>query len=138
MTNFLFARIAINIPTLSGVFDYHLPEELTGRVGMGQLVTVPFGRQIVQGVVLELVNQSSVAETKPVLDLLDPLPVLSSVQIELAKQMAESTLNPLAAILALMLPPGLSQQADQRFEIKEKRTEKREQRAGEERPKDCL
>jgi primosomal protein N' (replication factor Y) (superfamily II helicase) len=115
----LFAKIAVNIPTLVGIFDYHLPEELTGRVGAGHLVTVPFGRQTVQGVVLELVNQSSVAETKPVLDLLDPLPVLTGVQIELAKQMAESTLNPLAAIIDMMLPSGLSQHADQRFEIRE-------------------
>ena len=117
-----YARIAINIPTLSGVFDYHMPEALTGRIGRGQLVTVPFGRQTVQGVVLELVEQSSVADTKPILDLLDPLPVLTGEQIELAKQLANSTLNPLSAIIAMMLPAGLSQQADQRFEIGNRRT----------------
>jgi primosomal protein N' (replication factor Y) len=44
--------------------------------------------------------------------LLDPLPVLTGCQIELAKQMAASTLNPLAAIIDLMLPSGLGQQAD--------------------------
>ena len=129
-----FARIAVNVSSVTGIFDYHLPEELSGRVGMGQLVTVPFGRQTVQGVVLELVSQSAVAETKPVLDLLDPLPVLTGVQIELAKKIAQATLNPLAAILAIMLPSGLSQQADQRYEIRGKRTEKIEQRAGEKRP----
>ena len=84
-------------------------------------MTVPFGRQTVQGVVLELVNQSSVPDTKPILNLLDPLPVLTGAQIELARQMAESTLNPLAAIIEMMLPSGLSQQADQRFEIREPR-----------------
>ncbi len=126
----LFAQIAVNIPSVTGVFDYSLPPGLEGKIGPGQLVSVPFGRQTVQGVVLELANQSSIAETKPVLDILDPLPVLTSVQIELARQMSKSTLNPLAAILDLMLPSGLSQQADQIFEIREMRTEKREQRAG--------
>ena len=116
-----FARIAVNIPTISGIFDYHLPEEFNGRVGAGYLVTVPFGRQTVQGVVLELANHSSVAETKPILELLDPLPVLTGVQIELAKQMAASTLNSLAAIIDMMLPTGLSQQADQRFEIRDQK-----------------
>ncbi len=112
MANTSFARIAINIPSLSGVFDYHLPEGLTGRVGAGHLVTVPFGRQTVQGLVLELIDHASVAETKPIIDLLDPLPVLTGVQLELAKRMAQSTLNPLAAIIDMMLPSGLSQQAD--------------------------
>ncbi len=54
----LFAQIAVNIPSVTGVFDYSLPPELAGKIGAGHLVTVPFGRQTVQGVVLELVNQS--------------------------------------------------------------------------------
>ena len=117
----LFAQISVNIPSVTGVFDYGLPPELEGKIGPGHLVTVPFGRQTVQGVVLELVSQSSVNETKPILDLLDPLPVLTSVQIELARQMSEATLNPLAAVIEMMLPSGLSQQADQRFDIREQR-----------------
>jgi len=107
-----FARIAVNIPTVTGVFDYSLPPALVGRVAAGHLVTVPFGRQTVQGVVTELVSQPAVAETRPVLDLLDPLPVLTEMQLALARRMAESTLNPLAAMIDLMLPAGLSQQAD--------------------------
>jgi primosomal protein N' (replication factor Y) (superfamily II helicase) len=113
-----FSRIAVTVPSVTGVFDYVLPPELEGKIGAGHLVTVPFGKQTVQGVVLELAGQSSVSETKPILDLLDPLPVVTSMQIELAKQMSSSTLNPLAAIIDLMLPSGLSQQADQRYEIK--------------------
>ena len=107
-----FAQIAVNIPSVTGVFDYSLPPEMEGNIGAGHLVTVPFGRQTAQGVVLELIGRPSVAETKPILDLLDPLPVLTGCQLELAKQMAESTLNPLAAIIDLMLPSGLGQQAD--------------------------
>jgi primosomal protein N' (replication factor Y) (superfamily II helicase) len=117
----LFARIAVNVPSVTGIFDYALPTELEGKIGTGHLVTVPFGKQTVQGVVLELASQSSVPSTKTVLDLLDPLPVLTPVQIELAKKMAESTLNPLAAILEMMLPSGLSQQADQKYTINEKK-----------------
>ena len=107
-----FARIAVNIPSVTGVFDYSLPPALEGKIGAGHLVTVPFGRQTAQGVLLELISQPSVAETKPILDLLDPLPVLTGVQLELAKHLAVSSLNPLAAIIDLMLPSGLGQQAD--------------------------
>jgi primosomal protein N' (replication factor Y) len=112
-----FARVAVNIPSLTGEFDYHLPPELEGKIGTGYLVTVPFGRQTVQGVVLELVAEPSVATTKPILDLLDPLPVLTIAQISLAKWLAWETLSPLAACIGLMLPAGLSQQADTLFEM---------------------
>lgn len=108
----IYVRVAVNVPALSGEFDYHLPPELEGRVGAGHLVTVPFGKQTVQGVVLELVAVPSVAETKPVINLLDPLPVLTAAQIALARWMADYFIAPLAAMISLMLPAGLSQQAD--------------------------
>jgi primosomal protein N' (replication factor Y) len=116
--HFMFARIAVNVPAVSGLFDYQLPPEMEGLVGAGHLVTVPFGKQTVQGVVLELVSQPSVAGTKPILDLLDPLPALTAAQIALAKWMADYFLSSLAASLDLMLPAGLGQQADTLFEIR--------------------
>ncbi|MCX6035896.1 MAG: primosomal protein N' [Chloroflexi bacterium] len=112
-----FARVAVNVPSLTGEFDYHLPPELEGKIGAGHLVTVPFGKQTVQGVVLELVSQPSVAETKPVLDLLDPLPALTAAQITLARWMSGYYLAPLATMIDLMLPSGLGQQADVFYSI---------------------
>jgi len=106
----MFARIAVNLPAVSGVFDYSIPAALAVQVGC--LVVVPFGNQTTQGVVLELIDAPAVENPKSILDLLDPEPVLTASQIELAKHLAESTLNPLAAIINLMLPTGLSQQAD--------------------------
>ncbi len=107
-----FARIAVNVPSVAGIFDYQLPPELEGKIGVGHLVTVPFGKQTVQGVVFCLLAEPSVPETKTILDLLDPQPVLNSAQIALAQWLAEETLSPLAACLGLMLPVGLAQQAD--------------------------
>jgi primosomal protein N' (replication factor Y) len=117
-----YARVAVNVPTLSGEFDYHLPPELEGHAGAGHLVTAPFGRQTVQGVILELTAAPSVAETKPILSLLDPLPVLTAAQIDLARWMAEYFLAPLAAMIDLMLPAGLSQQADTQFAVSSKQS----------------
>jgi primosomal protein N' (replication factor Y) len=124
-----FARIAVNIPSVTGVFDYRLPPELEGKIGAGHLVTVPFGRQTAQGVVLELIARPSVAETKPILELLDPLPVLTGCQIELARQLARTTLNPLAAIIELMLPSGLGQQADVLYTLRNSQSEIRNQQS---------
>lgn len=114
----MFARLAVNIPAISGIFDYSIPAELVAQIQPGCLVTAPFGKQMVQGVVLELSETSTIEYTKSILDLLDPAPVLTAPQIALAVRMAEATLNPLAAIVSLMLPIGLSQQADVSYELR--------------------
>jgi len=113
-----FAQIAVNVPSVAGVFDYAIPDDLTGEVGVGQLVIVPFGRQRVQGVILRFIDQPSVANTKDILEILDSDPVLTSPQIALAEWMAETTLSPLSAIVNMMVPTGLSQQADVRYALR--------------------
>src|SRR4030066_378406 len=103
-----FVEVAVNVPQVSGTFHYHLPPELEGQVKPGHLVEVPFGRQQVQGVVFRFVDQPEVPETRPVLALLDPQVVLTPVQIKLAGELAEATLSPLAACIALLVAPGLA------------------------------
>jgi primosomal protein N' (replication factor Y) len=51
-----YIQAAVNVPQISGVFDYHLPLELEGKIQLGCLVAVPFGKQLVQGVVLRFVE----------------------------------------------------------------------------------
>ena len=114
----MFARLAVNVPTITSLFDYSIPPELAPQLQAGCLVTAPFGNQIVQGVVVELVDSPLVANPKPILDLLDPAPVLTPPQLALAVLLADSTLNPLASVVSLMLPVGLSQQADVTYELR--------------------
>lgn len=113
-----FVQIVVNVPAVSGVFDYAVPNSLAGRVGVGHLVIVPFGKQTVQGVILRFVDQPSVREVKEIVELVDEKPVLTQPQIALAESMAESTLMPLASIVGLFLPTGLSQQVDSLYEMR--------------------
>lgn len=114
----MFARIAVNVPAISGLFDYAIPAELAPQIQAGCLVAVPFGKQTVQGIVFELLDQPAVESPKSILDLLDPAPLLTQPQLALAIQMADSTLNPIAALVALMIPVGLAQQADVLYELR--------------------
>ena len=113
-----FVQVAVNVPSLAGVFDYSLPESLSGLIRIGHLVIVPFGKQTVQGVVLHFIDQPAIPQTKEIIEPVDPEPVLTPVQIELAESLAKSTLAPIAAIIGLFLPPGLSQQADILYDIR--------------------
>ena len=107
-----YLEIAVNVPQVTDVFHYHLPEDLEGQVDVGHLVEVPFGQRRVQGVVFRFISEPSVADTRPVSGLLDPQAVLTPAQISLAQELSTITLAPLAACIGLMLPPGLGKQAD--------------------------
>lgn len=113
----MFARVAVNVPTITSLYDYAIPEELS-KLQAGHLVTVPFGNQVVQAVIVELLSSPSVENPKQIQDLLDPLPVLTHAQLKAALHLGQTTLSPLASLVTLMLPPGLSQQADIVYELR--------------------
>ncbi len=116
-----FVEIAVNIPQVGDVYHYHLPEELEGKVDIGHLVVVPFGRQRTQGVVLRYVDKPAVPETRPVQALVDEQAVLTPAQIALAERLSQETLSSIGACIQLMLPPGLGQQADTLFSLNPRR-----------------
>ena len=112
-----YVEIAVNVPRVSGVFHYHVPPELEGRLQPGHLVLIPFGARVVQGVVLGTVDEPEVPETKPVNVLLDEEPALTSLQLQLAAHLSESCLAPLPTCVSLMLPPGLGRLADVEYSL---------------------
>ena len=116
----VYVEVAVNLPVAVGMFHYHLPEEeWAHNVAPGSLVVVPLGNQQVQGIVWRTLEHPAIAETRPVLQLLDPAPVLTPIQLALAEWMAHETLYPLATCFDLMLPPGLSQQVDLLYRLNE-------------------
>jgi len=75
------------------------------------MVRVPFGPRVLQGIVVGLADSSPVVETRDIEGLLDPQPVVSPSQIELARWMSGYYLAPVVNCLHQMLPPGLSRRA---------------------------
>src|SRR6266508_1004397 len=119
-----YVQIVVNVPAVSGIFDYAVPESLLGKVGVGHLVIAPFGKQTVQGVVFRFIDQPSVPEVKEIIELVDAAPVMTQAQIALAEAMAESTFSSLASMVSLFLPAGLSQEADVLFDLRDSNLEK--------------
>ncbi len=93
---------------LSQTFHYSLPPHLQRRVLPGQLVWVPFGPRELPGVVLALSTSTLVEQTRPVLDVIDPQPVLTPYQIELMRWMSQYYQAPLHRVAWSMFPPGIS------------------------------
>lgn len=112
-----YADIVVNSPIGHATtgFHYRIPPGL--RVLPGQLVLVPFGPRKAQGIVLELLPTSEVEGIKDVLDVIDPQPVLSRAQIELAKWICAYYHCSLLDAVLPMLPPGVSQRSFATLEV---------------------
>ena len=100
-----YAEVSVNSPIAQRrTFSYTIPSDLA--IDVGQAVWVPFGNKLLQGIVLELSDYPSVAETREIAGVIDPHPILSPAQAELACWTSEHYLSPLFEAVALMLPPG--------------------------------
>ncbi len=100
-----FAQVAVDAPIGAGKsFTYSIPPNMELEVGHG--VWVPFGRRPAQGIVVDLTDTPEVEITKPVAGVIDPRPLLSYPQVQLAQWISHYYLAPLFESLALMAPPG--------------------------------
>lgn len=91
----------------SGLYDYLIPEELRELIRLGQRVVVPFGRRQVFAFVVELLEDSPIAELRPLERIRDEEPLLLPHQISLAQWIAGHYLCPLPEVLRAMIPPAL-------------------------------
>ena len=100
-----YAEVSVNSPVAQHrTFSYGIPPDL--NIDVGQAVLVPFGEKTLQGIVLELSQYPEVEDTKEILSLIEPEPILSRNDIALARWISEYYLAPLFDAIALMLPPG--------------------------------
>ncbi len=112
-----FAQVAVNVPGVQDSFDYRIPEQLAGILKAGYLVEVPFGSQMVQGIVLRLKSTSDVPETRLIENILENAPVVTPAQIALGEWLSGYYFSPLSSYLFAMLPPGLGQKADTLYQL---------------------
>src|SRR5947208_7961832 len=100
-----YANIAVNSGSPSrAAFTYAVPEGMDLSSGDG--VLVPFGRQTLQGIVMDVAETAAVASPRPVEARLDDRPVISAAHVELGRWISDYYLAPLFASVALLLPPG--------------------------------
>jgi primosomal protein N' (replication factor Y) len=106
-----FVLVTINHKQIERAYSYSVPSELEDQVQTGSLVTVPFGKQVVQGVVLGFIDPPDLHRILDILEVRTGT-ILSSGQLWLAQWLAKACFAPLGACISLMIPAGLSQRAD--------------------------
>ncbi len=103
-----YAEVAVNstFPHRQ-TFSYSVPDGLHARPG--HAAYVPFGRQTLQGIILEVHDTPVFSEPekiRPIRSLIGDRPLLDHDRVELAKWIAEYYVAPIFDAVALMLPPG--------------------------------
>ena len=105
-----YAEVSVNSPAARRrAFSYAIPDGMDVREG--QAVHVPFGEKVLQGVVIEMTSVPAVEDTREIIDVITPEPVLSPRHLALARWISDYYLSPLFDAVALMLPPGFERPA---------------------------
>ena len=109
----IYAEIAVANETAGAdrLFDYAVPEDISGKINIGHRVIVPFGRRsnMTEGYVIRFKEETAVPKSKikSIARLLDKEPVFSQAMLKTALWMSDRYFYPLAKILGSMLPPAL-------------------------------
>ncbi|MFC1970965.1 primosomal protein N' [Chloroflexota bacterium] len=105
-----YAEVSVNSPIAQRrTFSYTIPSGL--NINPGQAVWIPFGNKILQGIVIELSPYPAVEETREIIDVIEPEPILSPSRVSLARWISDYYLSSLFNAVALMLPPGFERKA---------------------------
>lgn len=105
----MFARVLVQfgVKSLDRTFTYHIPDNLVDDIQIGMKVSVPFGRQNINGFVIAITDTSDVEETKDIYDIVTKELKLNDELLELGKYIKDKTLCSLITAYQTMLPTSL-------------------------------
>ena len=106
----MLARVLVEIKAqnLDKTFTYHVRSELENYIKKGIRVKVPFGKQTLEGFVLECdVKEEVEYELKDIIEVIDKEPVINEEMLELGKFISKNTFSNLICAYQTMLPSAL-------------------------------
>ncbi|MBU1148583.1 hypothetical protein KKI23_00665, partial [Patescibacteria group bacterium] len=95
----------IRLPKSIGLFDYQIPDCLENDIKVGQLVSVPFRKRQIDGLVIKIKKSSLVAaKAQPIGKILNEKPLLTPTQMELITRLTDYYLVSPALLLKIIMP----------------------------------
>lgn len=116
-----YCEVIFPLP-LFQTFLYRLPEEMTGKVGVGSRVVAPLGKRKLTGYVLEIKNNRPEPgfRVKEIIDCLDDKPVWSESFIKFILALSDFSLSPPGLFMKLSEPPSRKQKSELKVRLTEK------------------
>lgn len=100
--------VELSNKNIDKMFDYLVPSHLEKDIKIGVRVEVPFGKQVLDGFVLEIKNkQDESYNLKEIIRVKDTDVILNSELLELGKIIKDKTLSTLISCYQVMLPKAL-------------------------------
>lgn len=105
----MFANVLVEYGAkmVDKTFTYLIPEKLKTILKPGMKVKVPFGKTIINGFVLEIINESNNENLKEIIDITDYNFVLNEELLKLGKIIQNQTLCSLISAYQTMLPSSM-------------------------------
>ncbi len=100
-----FANIALNLP-VDSLFTYSIPNDFLDIIKPGSRVLAPLGKRTVTGVVMDFPETTAFKSTKPITEVLDIEPIISSEMMEFCKWMANYYICPIGEVIFSAFPRG--------------------------------
>ncbi len=105
MRRYSFAEIAVDAAVRSvRTFTYGVPDGM--GVELGQMVQVDFGSRMLDGLVIDVKDNTNLESVRPIAASDPSGPILSQKQIDVACWISEYYKSSLYSAISLMLPPG--------------------------------
>ena len=117
----MYARVIVEIgvKSVDKMFTYMVPDIIKDKIKVGARVKVPFGKQFLEGFVLEIVDICDVEyKIKEILELVDIEPILNKEMLWLGDEISKRTLCSKISAYQVMLPKALK--ASFKTDIKKK------------------
>ena len=106
----MIIRVLVELSSfnIDKTFSYHVKDDLIDKIQIGIRVLVPFGKQIVEGFVLEkLADNNGIDELKDIIEVVDDEPILNDELLDLGKYISDKYLATLISSYQVMLPKAL-------------------------------
>ncbi|HTZ11492.1 MAG TPA: primosomal protein N', partial [Candidatus Margulisiibacteriota bacterium] len=102
----LFAKVALGL-AVEGPFDYSVPDQFKHKIKVGSRVEVMLRAKKMVGFVVVLSKSTKIKYTRPILKLIDDLPLLSKNMLLLARRLSQYYYCSLGEAVETMLPESL-------------------------------
>jgi len=113
-----YVEILLPLP-IDYPFTYSIPKGLEAKVQLGSRVLVPFGRRRLTGCIVGFSQESSLAQIKEIIEVLDDTPSVDAKLLELTQWVAGYYFAPWGEVIKAALPGQMLLSATQYLHITE-------------------
>lgn len=113
-----YVNIALNIG-INKLFTYRVPDYLINEAERGKRVLVPFRKNVVTGVIVDISKDTDVINAKDIKSFLDSGRILQDEYLEFCKWLSEYYVSPVGELIFSGIPKKINIESDYYFSLNE-------------------